>query len=107
MNDVYLEPILELLKIDLGIRQTATDVYLETLVTSVYEELTKHYGLPLDESISSDLMLISDYSAWRYRSRGQDDSEMPKNIQQRITDRKIMERARNGEGTEQINSDIR
>lgn len=85
---------LELLKTDIGIRNEARDVYLTKLLESVYTELSDHYGLTLDLGISADVMLVEDYAAWRYRSRTQEGAEMPKNIRQRIIDRKVKERAK-------------
>lgn len=86
-----MDKVLELLKLDLGITSTVKDTYFNSLLLSVQSELNAK-GLTLILSNNDDMMLLSDYAAWKYRKRSED-VEIPKNIKSRIRDRIIKKRS--------------
>lgn len=85
MNDETKSILLELLKLDLGFKHTARDMYLNKLLPSVEKELIRK-GLVLDIEQDDDQMLVVDYAAWLYRNR-QEYQPLPRNIQIRIHNR--------------------
>lgn len=86
-----MDAILSLLKIDLGITHTAKDEYFEKLLISAKGEITAK-GITIDETNTEDMMLISDYAAWRYRKRNEDVG-MPQNLEWRIRNRIVKARS--------------
>lgn len=74
--------ILELLKVNLGIMTDKRNEYLLTIIDSVISELESEQGIIIDNNDDLHIMFIVDYSAWRYRSRGE--GVMPRNIQFRL-----------------------
>lgn len=86
-----MEQVLNLLKLDLGIKSTARDDYYTAVLQSNANELESR-GVKLDLAKEEDILLLSDYSAWliRHRETGED---IPKNIKLRIDNRKIRARA--------------
>lgn len=82
--------VLELLKIDLGITHSKRDKYFRSLIGGCIEEL-KERGIMLDENEQEDVMLLSDYSAWRYRMRDKDVVALSKNLEMRIKNRIVKE----------------
>lgn len=78
--------VLALFKHDLGIISTAKDDYFESLITACEAELKKKFTINLSEM--EDMMLLSDFSAWRYRNRISGEA-MPQNITERIRNRSI------------------
>ena len=87
-----MQTVLEMLKVDLGISHTARDVYLNNVIQGCIEEL-KDKGIMLDLEQTDDVMLLSDYSAWRYRKRTED-VPLAKNLDLRIKNARTKERAK-------------
>ena len=92
MADETTVSCLELLKLDLGIKNTSKDVYYSSLLEAAQKEL-KRKGIELDENSVEDAMLISDYAAWCYRKRTEN-VPLPVNLQLRIRNRIVSARAR-------------
>ena len=90
-----METVLQLLKIDLGITHNLRDTYFSTLIDSCKLEIEKK-GIVLDLTASDDIMILSDFSAWRYRNRT-DDKPIPKNIYLRLMALKTKVRANYGD----------
>lgn len=88
-----MKKVLTLFKLDLGLTSTARDDYFESMIEACYKELEKKFKLNIKET--EDLMLLCDYSAWKYRHRinGED---MPRNLLDRIRNRSIRGRLRSG-----------
>lgn len=74
--------ILELLKVNLGIMTDKRNNYLLSIIDSVISELESEQGIIIDNNDDLHIMFIVDYSAWRYRSRGE--GVMPRNLQFRL-----------------------
>lgn len=74
--------ILELLKVNLGIMTDKRNEYLLSIIDSVISELESEQGIIIDNNDDLHVMFIVDYSAWRYRSRGE--GVMPRNLQFRL-----------------------
>ncbi len=74
--------ILELLKVNLGIMTDKRNEYLLSIIDSVISELESEQGIIIDNDDDLHIMFIVDYSAWRYRSRGE--GVMPRNLQFRL-----------------------
>lgn len=74
--------ILELLKVNLGIMTDKRNEYLLSIIDSVVSELESEQGIIIDNNDDLHIMFIVDYSAWRYRSRGE--GVMPRNLQFRL-----------------------
>ncbi|WP_455334893.1 hypothetical protein [Enterococcus villorum] len=74
--------ILELLKVNLGIMTDKRNEYLLSIIDSVISELESEQGIIIDNNDDFHIMFIVDYSAWRYRSRGE--GVMPRNLQFRL-----------------------
>lgn len=87
-----MEQALNLLKADLGIKSTARDtIYYLPLLQSNAKELESK-GVVLDLEKIEDLMLLSDYTAWKIRKRETGDP-MPENVKQRILNKKVQKRS--------------
>ncbi|EME3511223.1 phage head-tail connector protein [Enterococcus faecium] len=74
--------ILELLKVNLGIMTDKRNDYLLSIIDSVISELESEQGIIINNDDDLHIMFIVDYSAWRYRSRGE--GVMPRNLQFRL-----------------------
>ena len=74
--------VLELLKVNLGIMKDKRNEYLLSIIDSVISELESEQGIIIDNNDDLHIMFIVDYSAWRYRSRGE--GVMPRNLQFRL-----------------------
>ena len=74
--------VLELLKVNLGIMTDKRNEYLLSIIDSVISELEYEQGIIIDNNDDLNIMFIVDYSAWRYRSRGE--GVMPRNLQFRL-----------------------
>ncbi|EOE6412704.1 hypothetical protein IGJ22_000699 [Enterococcus sp. DIV0448] len=74
--------VLELLKVNLGIMTDKRNEYLLSIIDSVISELESEQGIIIDNNDDLHIMFIVDYSAWRYRSRGE--GVMPRNLQFRL-----------------------
>ena len=86
-----METALQMFKIDLGISHTLRDTYFNNFLLAQQKELESK-GFTIDLALIDDIMLLSDYSAWNYRNRNED-VELAKNLQLRIRNRIIKERA--------------
>lgn len=86
-----METALQMLKIDLGINHNLRDGYFNNLLVSQQKEIESK-GIVLDLTLTEDIMLLSDYSAWTYRKRTED-VEMAQNLKLRIRNRVIKGRA--------------
>lgn len=86
-----MNTVLSLLKMDLGITHTLRDTYFITLIQSVVKEIEQK-GITLNLNSAEDQILLSDYSAWVYRKR-QENLPLAQNIQQRLRNRIVKERA--------------
>ncbi|MCH4171925.1 MAG: phage head-tail connector protein [Lactobacillus sp.] len=73
---------LALLKANLGITTDARDQYLNAILKSTQDELSNQKGIDFDESDQTHLMFLVDYSAWRYRNRGE--GIPPRNLKYRL-----------------------
>lgn len=87
-----MQTVLEMLKVDLGISHQSRDVYLNNVIQGCVEEL-KGKGIMLDLDQTDDVMLLSDYAAWRYRKRTED-VPLAKNLDLRIKNAITKERAK-------------
>ena len=74
--------VLQLLKVNLGIMTDKRNEYLLSIIDSVISELECEQGIIIDNNDDLHIMFIVDYSAWRYRSRGE--GVMPRNLQFRL-----------------------
>ena len=86
-----MNTVLSLLKMDLGITHTMRDAYFIVLIESVIKEINQK-GITLNINSPDDQILISDYAAWVYRKR-QENVPLAQNIQQRLRNRILKERA--------------
>lgn len=86
-----METVLLLLKQDFGIKSDNRDVYFTSLLKAAEKEL-KRKGITLNLDSTDDQVLLADYTAWNYRNR-QKDIGLSKNLQVRIRNRIIKERA--------------
>lgn len=87
---------LELLKMDMGIKNTSKDSYYIALIEASKKELERK-GIKFDEKESvEDAMLIADYAAWKYRKR-EENVPLSANLNLRIRNRIVSARARKGE----------
>lgn len=80
-----IENVLALFKIDLSITHDKKDDYFLKLIKANEAEL-KRKGIILETDNVDDEMLLSDYSAWQYRNR-MENEPMPNNIQYRLRNR--------------------
>lgn len=87
-------PVLELLKNDLGIRHAKMDERLNTLIESSLYELINERGIPIDLAQAQDAMLVSDFAAWRHRSRMEDKPALSESLRWRIRNRQVRRRSR-------------
>jgi len=87
-----MQTVLEMLKVDLGISHQSRDGYLNNVIQGCVEEL-KDKGIMLDLEQTDDVMLLSDYAAWRYRKRTED-VPLAKNLDLRIKNARTKERAK-------------
>lgn len=79
--------LLLLVKANLGIKTNVRDQMLNPIISGVITELAGKGIVSVDESDPDYEMLVVDYAAWQYRSRGE--GAMPRNIQYRIRNRKM------------------
>ena len=77
------ETALPLVKANLNISQNVRDEYLTAIINGVVEQLQNEQGLALDEADPYHLQFVVDFSAWRYRGRGED-GPMPQNLRFRL-----------------------
>ena len=89
-----METVLALLKIDLGITHNLRDVFFYAQIEACKKEIEAR-GTTLDLAEVEDQILLSDYAAWRYRTRTED-APLSKNLSYRIRNRITKERANYG-----------
>lgn len=98
MEEKTVLSCLELLKLDLGVKNTSKDGYYNALIESSKLELERK-GIEFDERASvEDAMLIADYAAWKYRKR-EENVPLSENLQLRIRNRIVSARAKRGDRT--------
>ncbi len=90
-----LQTVLSLLKLDLGISHEARDGYFVPLLTGCRQELAAK-GVILDLAVPEDQMLLTDYAAWRYRSR-LEGGPLAQNLLWRLRNRQVQERGKSDE----------
>lgn len=87
-----METVLILFKTDMGINHTLRDDYFTKFLQAAQKEIEgKGFTLNLDDV--EDQVLLSDFAAWKYRKR-QEDVGMSRNLQFRIRNRVVKERAK-------------
>ena len=91
---IFLETVLELFKIDLGVTHSLRDAFFNALLTTCNAELARK-GIDLDLTVVDDQMLLSDYAAWQYRKRTED-VPLANNLQWRIRNRIVRGRSTHG-----------
>ena len=79
----WVTTALPLVKANLNITQTVRDDYLTAIISGVVEQLQDEQGLALDVANPYHLQFVVDFSAWRYRARGED-GPMPQNLRFRL-----------------------
>lgn len=89
-----METVLVLLKIDLGITHTLRDTFFNAQLATCKTEIEAK-GITLDLSVVEDQILLSDYTAWKYRTRTEN-MPMSNNLKWRIRNRITKERAKYG-----------
>ncbi|WP_227397350.1 hypothetical protein [Jeotgalibacillus aurantiacus] len=80
MNSATILPIV---KQKIGLRTAVRDTYIESIIKGVIKEFESRQGLTLDEQDHSHVMLVVDYSAYRYETPGQPD-QLPHNLRYRL-----------------------
>lgn len=93
MNDISV--VLSLVKENLNYKQDIRADFLTAIINSVITELEDEKGIVLDSSNPNHVMFVADYSAYRYRSRGENGA-MPADLRFRLNNLYI----HNGEGSE-------
>jgi predicted Rdx family selenoprotein len=88
---IDMEALLNLFKIDMGITHNLRDAFFIQLIKSSIQEIERR-GITLDKTKADDQILIVDYAVWTYRKR-QEDIPLANNIQHRLRNRIIKERA--------------
>ena len=86
-----MDEILNLFKMDLGIKSTSRDAYFTSLLTAGKNELIEK-GINIDLTVLDDQLLVADYTAWKYRNR-QNDVGLSKNLRLRINNRILKARS--------------
>lgn len=80
------------LKIDLDISTTARDGYLTQLIVTAKTDIERQ-GITLDQSSTSDGMLVEMYAAYLYRSRRDGKMPMPRMLRWALNNRLLQEKA--------------
>ncbi len=88
-----MNEVLKLLRLDLGIKSNARDDYFRKLLEACKNELKSQKGIKLDLELSDDMILLSDFAAWRYRKR-ETGEPLPENLRYRINSRNLHERSK-------------
>ncbi|HBF66487.1 MAG TPA: hypothetical protein DDW34_13050 [Clostridium sp.] len=89
-----METVLALLKIDLGITHNLRDTFFDAQIEACKAEI-EGKGITLDLTNVEDQVLLSDFTAWRYRTRT-GDMPLANNLHWRIRNRVVKERANYG-----------
>lgn len=69
------ELILALVKQRLGITSNARDIYLQHIIKSVIDNLTKIRGILLDPDRHDHIFFIVKYAVWEYESKGNNNAD--------------------------------
>lgn len=75
--------LLSLVKENLNIKTDVRDEFLTAIINGVIKELEDEKGIVLDSANTNHVMFVVDYSAYRYRSRGEDGA-MPIDLRFRL-----------------------
>ena len=93
-----METLLNMLKVDLGIRQTtAYDARLDQLLTAAQAAIAREGVDSLDIENPEDAQLVVMYAAWLWRRRDEM-TGMPRMLRLALNNRKFQEVAEGGEG---------
>lgn len=95
MADPTPDPLLTMLKIDLGISATVYDTRLAQLLTAAKAEIVAAGASTLDETAPLDAQLIVMYAAWMWRRRDEQ-SGMPRMVQYALNNRVFAEKMQGG-----------
>ena len=85
-----VDVVLPLVKANLNITQDVRDDYLKAIISGVDRQLQEEQGLELKDSNPYHLQFVADFSAWRYRSRGETGA-MPQHLRWRLNNLMIHE----------------
>ena len=85
-----VDVVLPLVKANLNITQDVRDDYLKAIISGVDSQLQEEQGLELKDSNPYHLQFVADFSAWRYRSRGETGA-MPQHLRWRLNNLMIHE----------------
>ena len=88
-----LDPLLVMLKIDLGISATVYDTRLAQILTAAKAEIVAAGASTLDETAPQDAQLIVMYAAWMWRRRDEQ-AGMPRMVQFALNNRVFAEKMR-------------
>ena len=93
-----METLLNMLKVDLGIRQTtAYDARLDQLLTAAQAAIAREGVESLNIGSPEDAQLVVMYAAWLWRRRDEM-TGMPRMLRLALNNRSFSEVATNGEG---------
>ena len=87
------DPLLAMLKVDLGLTVTAYDSRLTQLLTSAKADIIAAGAQTLDETNLADAQLIVMYAAWMWRRRDNMDG-MPRMVRYALNNRVFGEKMR-------------
>ena len=87
-----MDTVLALFKIDLGITHNLRDAFFNAQIEACKGEI-EGKGITLDLTVVEDQILLSDFTAWRYRTRTED-TPLANNLHWRIRNRVTKERAK-------------
>lgn len=79
------EDILEILKVDLQVSNSALDLYLLVLITSARAYIAQE-GITLADT-AQDAMLVEMYAAYLYRRRREENVQMPRMLRWALNNR--------------------
>ena len=88
-----VDPLLAMLKVDLGLTVTAYDDRLTQLLASAKADIIAEGAASLDETNLADAQLIVMYAAWQWRRRD-DMSGMPRMVRYALNNRVFGEKMR-------------
>lgn len=86
--------LLEMLKVDLGIKTNAYDDRLNAYLESAQTEISRE-GISLDLTDVGDMQLVVMYAAWTWRKRA-DGSGMPRMLRYALNNRLFSQKVKNG-----------
>lgn len=90
-----VDPLLAMLKVDLGLTVTAYDSRLTQLLTAAKSDIVAAGAAGLDETDPSDAQLIVMYAAWLWRRRDNMDG-MPRMVRFALNNRVFREQMGGG-----------